>query len=401
MSKFEGFEEVRQDLQRSWRRSLVNIAVVPERIETVGRHAYVTGCDIENGRVIRATLSDRRQFDARKGLEQVFSECGPDGTIVLTDCAQNRNGTFEAGNSIAFPSGALVLADGVARISTPRCRPNGTWAQSIQHLRSGRARTCDRYTDVVDGILAALAEEGPGRSSAVVRGWHTDRGGAIAFEIAPVFDAAEMVYLNADESFDAFLASPSIFVAGLGTSASGHDCMGIVARMMDDPKTVVWEVIPKRTYSLSNLAAEAAALGTGRDLSAPYRLPSARDPLATGCLPTLLGFVERQGVLWPRIALPLRSGLPVPELRIATGRIKPDQAVRRPESSSKVSVERRNPAGHRMSKGLNLDAPPPTPPDLPQLADMGPDAPDLDGYAEDLEAVTRIRDASSVAPRTR
>jgi hypothetical protein len=347
------------------------------------------------GRQVRATLADRRTYDGRPGLSQRAAEAGIGGVLVMVDCHRNRIGTYEAFNALSFPPGSPVLLDGVARVCAPMLRADGTWRQSVQHLRTGRATACEGYADVVDAVFSALSDEGPGRAGAIVRGWHSALGGAIGFEIGRVFDPECREYLDAGASFDAFLASPDVFVAGLGASATGERCMGVVSDLMDSSSgTVVWEVIPKRTYSMGGYIAEAAALTSGRDSSRPYRMDRSTQDARTGCLPSIVGFVSREGVLWPKVAKPLRTGIPVPEIRVATARTVPGREVLQPVRRSTHAV-RTTPFVQRPMAGVDPNAPAPLPPDLlPGVAAAGPGSPDLGGpggYAtEDLAAVARL-----------
>jgi hypothetical protein len=389
MTGFGGFEEVRRELQQSWRGSLVSLALRQVRMETAGQHEYAVGRDIGTGRSVRAVLSDRRSYSGRPGLRARAGLAGEGGTLVLVDCSRNRVGTFEAFNALPFPAGCPVLVDGTVRVCAPAAREDGVWRQTVQHLRTGRARLCTSYAGVVDAVLAALAEDGPGRAGAVVRGWHAGRGGTMGFEVGRVYDPEARDYLPADPSFDAFLATPDVFVAGLGVPASGEQCMETVSRLMDaSPGAVVWEVIPKRSYALGSLAAGAAAMRTGRDASRPYRFDqSSPDLRATGCLPSVVGFTEREGVLWPKIVVPLQAVPPVPEIRVATARVTPSMD-RPPAAPCPARAGRGLRAGRqgqpaaagRADPLFSPDAPPPLPPDLlPRIAAAGPGAPDLGG----------------------
>jgi hypothetical protein len=399
MSGFGGFDEVRTELQRDFRQSLVNLVVRPEAFEEARDRDYVVGRDEFNGRRVRVALAPRRAYEGRPSLRHRLMQAGGagvGGTLVLTDCSMNRNGTYEAFDAVPFGPGVPVLLDGVARVAAPYQLEDGTWRQSVQHLRSGRARACSSYAEVVDATVAALSEAGPGRSGAVVRGWHSERGGAIGFEILSVYDPDPSEYLPADASFDAFLMSPDVFVSGLNASATGERCMAIVARMLETSRgEVVWEVIPKRTYSLGGLAAQAAALGKGRDRSAPYRLePGDTGVTTTGCLPTAIGFVERQGVLWPRMAVPLRSGRPVREIRVATARVSPAPEENVPltgrHSPGAPGGERTRPCAMAAAR----DSAPPVPPDLMRglvpVSDLDRGGPD---GCEDVAAIARLEES--------
>jgi hypothetical protein len=400
MSGIGGFEEVRTELQRDFRASLVNLVVRPDAFEEARDRDYVAGRDEFNGRRVRVALAPRRAYEGRPSLRHRLAQAGGTGgggTLVLTDCSLNRNGTYEAYDAVPFAPGMPVLLDGVARVAAPYQIEDGTWRQSVQHLRSGRARACSTYAGVVDAVVAALSEPGPGRSGAMVRGWHAGRGGAIGFEILSVYDPDLAEYLPPDASFDAFLMSPDIFVSGLNASASGERCMAIVARMLESsPGEVVWEVIPKRTYSLGGLAAQAAALGRGRDRSAPYRIePAAPDATATGCLPTAIGFVERLGVLWPRMAVPLRAGRPVRDIRVATARVSPAPEEHPVRTVRKASTS----AGGLRPRPFGLpigarDEVPPIPPDLMRGLVPVPDGGRRDG-CEDVAAIARLEETTA------
>lgn len=391
MAGFEGFEEVRREFQRSWRDGLVNMAIRVDSSETVGTHDYVVGRDVSNGRRVRAVLADRRGYDGRPSLPQRVLEAGPDGIMVLIDCHRNRNGTFEAFNALPFPASAPVLVDGVARVSVPWMRREGGWRQSVQHLRTDQAVSCDSYMTLVDAVLAALSKDGPGRAGAIVRGWHIERGGAMGFEIGRIFDPDVRDYLDAEMSFDAFLASPDVFVGGLGTSATGDHCMGIVSRLMDEcPERIIWEVIPKRTYSLGGAVATAAGLGTGRDPSRSYRMNAMSvESRATGCLPSIIAFAERDGVFWPRLAVPFRIGEPVPEVRISTASVFSVCHHRVSASGPQARGER----------GLTRSTRPMSA-ELLAVAAAGPGSPDLGGLDgtvnEDVAAFSRT--GESLAP---
>lgn len=422
MAGFQGFSEVKRELQRGFREGLVNIALGVDAWEALGGRDYVIGRDVATGRRVRASLADRRSWEGRPSLAErrrQLDENGPGGILVLTDCQRSRSGTFEALNATPFPAGSVVLVDGVARVCAPFRRAGGGWGQSIQHLRTDHAVACGSYGEVVDAVLVALAEDGPGRAGAVVRGWHGLTGGAMGFEVGQVFDPASRCYVAPDASFDAFLAQPDVFVAGVGASGDGARCMDIVGRLMDaNPGEIVWEVVPKRTYSMGGFVAEAAGLRTGRDPSLPYRMDQGGGS-ATGCMPSLLAFVERDGSFWPRIAVPLRGDLrPVPEIRVATRnaepRALPDAPPAPPEAAAAGPVARRS-AGQRGALGVlrligggavraaaadplaDPDAPPPIPPELglPLLAASARGgAPDLGGPGgagpEDLAALARL-----------
>lgn len=423
MAGFQGFSEVRRELQRGFREGMVNLAISPEGWESLAGRDYVRGRDLSTGHRVRASLADRRGWEGRPTLGERrdhLESGGPGGVLVLTDCQRSRSGTYEAFNASPFPAGSVVLVDGAARVCAPFRRGGGSWGQSIQHVRSERSIACGSYAEVVDAILSALAEDGPGRAGAVVRGWHAATGGAMGFEVGRVFDPDARDYLQPDASFDAFLGQPDVFVAGVGTSGDGARCMDIVGRLMDEnPGEIVWEVIPKRTYSLGGFVAEAAGLRTGRDLSLPFRFN--KSERATGCAPTLLAFVERDGSLWPRVAVPLRGDAsPVPEIRVATRHATPGPLPApeaRPSRDEPVAapMTRRSKGMYGAIGALNLlgparpapagtvdplavlDAPPPIPPELglPLIAASARGgAPDLGGPEgagpEDVVALARL-----------
>jgi hypothetical protein len=397
MSGFDGFEEVKRDLQKAWSQSLVNLAVSPDAAERIGDHFYVTGRDLVSQRKVRVTLSDRRNFANRISLENALEQVGVHGVLVLLDCHQNRLGTFEARNVIAFSNPSLVLLDGMARVSAPSRRGDGSWGQSIQHIRTGQAALCGSYADVVESLLNALEQPGPGRSGAIIRAWHTEKGGVLGFEVPSVFDPTAKDYLGSEQSFDSFLASPDVYVGGIGATVSGEKCMDMVLRLLaDSHKEVLWEVLPKRTYSLGSLAAEAAAAG-GRDFSKPYRMsPGDIWSRSTGCLPTLIGFTDRGGVLWPRIAAPLRAklpALPIPELRIASGMVKPD-AVPTPNAARENVRAKAKRFMSSYQPPAEAAANPAVSDLLPLLAAAGPGSPDIGGLdgsrTEDLLSLAKV-----------
>lgn len=73
-------------------------------------------------------------------------------------------------------------------------------------------------------------------------------------------------HLDAHMSFDAFLASADVSLAGLGTSGSGEHRVAIMSRLMDGSTgQVVWEVIPERTHSLGTVGAPAGAVPALQD----------------------------------------------------------------------------------------------------------------------------------------
>lgn len=419
MEGFSGFTEVRRELQKSFRQQLVNLAIQVDGFSFLASRTYVNGRDLVTGRSVRAALAERRSYDGRPTLADRREQLGDGGRLILTDAWLNRNGIYEALNALPFQRGSLILTDGLVRVSVPRQRDVGAWSQSIQHLRTDGAIHCTTYPEIVDAALAALAEEGPGRAAAVVRGWHAEKRGGMSFEIARLFDRDERAYLPPENSFDAFLAAPDVYVGGLNTSASGERCLEILSRLMNDhPDEIVWEVIPKRTYSMGGLVAEAAGLGTRRDASAPYRSDSHRQ--STGFMPSVVAFVERDGVAWPRFVGPQRGdSLPQPLTYVATANVtpvppqfSPARVSGEPGNASKAgavtpsgapgrirSSSVRRPAA--MDPVVAHDAPPPMPPDLafPSFPASGEDMPDLSAFdgidTDDLAALSRLEDLAA------
>lgn len=389
MSAFQGFTVIKETLRHELRRELVNLAVIPEKIESAFGNEYLIGRDVVSGRAVRAILTRSPQRRACFTLGARFDASGTQGIIILSSCSKNRNGTWEASGASSYSSPKHVLTDGTMRACAAVQRAGGAWVQSVQHLRTGRATACRSYEAVVDAVIAALGEDGPGRAGAVVRGWHPVRDGAMGFEVGLAFDPSLRGYLDAETSFSMFLAKRDVWVAGIGEHTTGERCLDIVGGLIErHPDDIVWEVISKRTYSLGGMIAESAGLGVGRDASTAYRMGDYTGQ--TGCLPSIIGFVERYGTLWPRVVSPQRGeGEPVSELRVPTTWARPS------------TVDPRQAVGgrsDRRSKSVPAETAPacpaPLPPDLilPRLAAAGHGSPDLcasDGIgAQDVAALS-------------
>lgn len=353
MGGFKGFTKVKDDLRGSFRSKLVNLAVSVSGVETVGGREYVSGVDLVTGRPVRATLSDWRTFDNRPTVSERILEAGDGGVLIFSDAQFNRIGTFEAFNIVAVPKHGNIDTSGYMKVSAPSQRHNGTWSQSIQHLRTNRAVMCRSYEAVIETALSALSDDGPGRPGVVIRGWDPNGSGSMAFEFGSMFDPSDRVYLDPETSFDAFLASPDIYVYGLNTSTSGVTCTEIMASLLEENgDDLVWEVIPKKTYSLGGFIAEGAGLGQRRDNSKPYRFDAARR--RTGFLPSIIAFKEgRAGIMWPRIITPQRGDndpIALPDL--PTDFVKPET------SPSKTGLEGfAQPFLHQWRRHTGMNAP--------------------------------------------
>jgi hypothetical protein len=366
MVGFGGFEQVGKDFKNRSRERLLNVAVRVHSVDCPGSREILKAVDMVSGTPLKAVLDDWRTFEGRRTLVERFQDCGGHGGfMVLLACDIDRNGLRRASNAYAIPKDGLVLIDGVVRACAPLQKDDGSWSQSIQHLKTGRAVTCSSYPELVDACVSALSEEGPGRAGALVRGWHAQALRAMAFEVGSVFDAYEGKYLSAEESFDAFLATPDIFVHGLSTKTEGHACMDRVASIMEEhPNEVVWEVIPKRSYSLGGFIAEAADAKSGRDASMPFRMDKSRR--STGCLPGIVAFVRREDVLWPRLCVPFCNATPVPEALVSTARVSPPVVMPTPPVVSLPAGRVKIVKPAFLFGGTSPDMPAPLPPSMDQ-----------------------------------
>jgi hypothetical protein len=220
---------------------------------------------------------------------------------------------------------------------------------------------CEDFSDLMAAVAATLGGgSGHGRSGAVVRGWHprSRKAGIMSFEIAQAWDPEARVYLAADGSLAAFSAMPDVFISGINTSASGAQCLDEAERLMGAyPDDIVWEIIPKQSFSVSGLAAEEAGLQIRRDPSGPYRLPGGR---STGFVPSVIGFADKNGSWWPRIVAPSRlDAKPVAAPYVATPHAAPGAQPRAPEASS---LPAQAPLGQYAEMPPEWDEVPPPPP---------------------------------------
>ena len=353
MPGFGGFAEVGKRLKDEQRARMTTVVMRVDAYDFLVSREFVSGHDLIGGGIIRATLADRRTYDGRSTLADVREQYGEGCILVLSDCVRNRLGTFEARKVTPFVSESLVVTSGLASVTKARQHEDGRWVQTIQHLATDRSALCKDFRHLVDEVLASL-DAGEGRSGAMVRGWHggSRRASVMAFDVTRTWDRHAKRFHDAEASLDAFLAAESIYIAGVNATATGEQCLGEVERLMGShPHDIVWEVIPKQSYGLGGVAAEEAGLRVRRDPSEAYRITSDQ----TGYLPSVIGFTERDDVLWPRLVAPIRMGIePSPAAYVPTAHAVPGAPVRSHGSPGRAAT----------AQAAVEDCSPPMPPDL-------------------------------------